>query len=766
VPLQPGSSLGPYEIVAPLGAGGMGEVYRASDPRLGREVAIKVLTEAFARDPERLERFEREARAIAALSHPNVLALYDVGMGDVPFLVTELLEGETLRALLERGPLPAPRAIGVAMEIAAGLAAAHARGIVHRDLKPENIFVNEAGVKILDFGLATSDGGVLGGAGSDPDLTRAPLTSGVIFGTLGYMAPEQVRGAGADPRSDIFALGALLHEMLSGDRAFHGASPADTMSAVLREQPPDLTTRGLAPAALARIIVRCLEKDPAQRFQSARELRLALESLSGAEIHARATVPPADEKSIAVPPFTDMSPQKDQAYFCEGMAEEIINALARVDGLRVAARTTTFHYSERTQDLRELAEALRVRTILEGSVRTAGGRLRVTAQLVDVSDRRATWSDRFDGDMADVFAIQDDIAGRIVSGLRGRLIGETLQPLQRHTKNLEAYHLYMKGRHHRYMTYDLAEALRCFEQAVEQDPEYAPALAAVAYVTCVLAFYGAIPPHPARARVKEALSRALEIDDRLPAVHTGFAQYYFHLEYNWSEALKSYERALTLDPDDADTHLLLATFYAVRGEHAIADFHAERGLALEPLSAWGHGLAGLTAYMHGDLEGAAGHARDALGIRAGLARDGLEIRPDTIIGQWVLGAALSSQGQTAAALEHLERAIARIGEVPYLLALVAHAHAVGGHPEKAVEIFERLEARAQTSYVSPLWTAVILCGLGRTEQALDRLLDGLDDGAAGLGLITGRFFDTLRGNPRFATLVKRMNLPASAALPR
>jgi TolB-like protein/Flp pilus assembly protein TadD len=756
VSLQPGTTLGPYEIVAPLGAGGMGEVYRARDPRLGRDVAIKVLTEAFARDPLRLERFEREARAIAALSHPNVLALYDVGMGDVPFLVTELLEGETLRAVLERGPLQAPRTVAVAMEIAAGLAAAHGRGIVHRDLKPENIFVSsQAGVKILDFGLATSDEGLVGGAGSDPDLTRAPLAGDAIFGTVGYMAPEQMRGARADPRSDIFALGAILHEMLSGERAFRGASPADTMSAVLREQPPDLVTGGQAPAALARIVIRCLEKDPVERFQTARDLRGALESLSGVAIDARVSVPPAEERSIAVPPFTDMSPRKDQAYFCEGMAEEIINALARVDGLRVAARTSTFHFSARTQDLRELAGALRVRTVLEGSVRTAGQRLRVTAQLVDVSDRRAIWSDRFEGDMEDVFAIQDEIAGRIASGLKGRLIGETVRPLQRPTKNLEAYHLYMKGRHHRYVTYDLTEALRCFEQAVEKDPEYAPALAALAYVTCVLAFYGSISPGPARTRVSETLTRALSIDPGLPAVHTGLAQYYFHLEYNWPEALKSYERALALDPDDADTHLLLATFHAMGGDRASADLHAGRGLALEPLSAWGHGLAGLTAYMDGDLERAARHARDAL-----------EIRPDTIIGEWVLGAALSSQGQTADALGHLERAMARIGEAPYLLALVAHAHAVGGDPAKAVEIFDALDAKARRTYVSPLWTAVILCGLGRADDALDRLIGGLDGGAAGLGLITGRFFDSLRGNPRFATLVRRMNLPASCALPR
>ena len=278
MPLPPGSRLGPYEIVSPLGAGGMGEVYRARDPRLGRDVAVKILPDALADDPEHLNRFEREARAVAALSHPNVLAIFDVGDGEVPFLVTELLEGETLRPLLDRGALSARKAVDLGMQLVAGLAAAHDRGLVHRDLKPANVFVTTGGqVKILDFGLAREVGALSGPAEA---ITRPQTVRGTVLGTLGYMAPEQLRGLDADTRSDIFACGAILYEMLTGRRAFRGESPADTIGAILKDPPASLQFPPGTPPALASLVRRSLEKDPSLRYQSARELLSALELLS------------------------------------------------------------------------------------------------------------------------------------------------------------------------------------------------------------------------------------------------------------------------------------------------------------------------------------------------------------------------------------------------------------------------------------------------------------------------------------------------------
>src|SRR5262245_30788029 len=317
--LLPGTRLGPYEILTPIGAGGMGEVYKARDPRLGRDIAVKVLPESMAGAKPRLCRFEQEARAVAALSHPNILAIFDVGLGDPAYLVTELLDGETLRGMLARGPLALPRVAELGMQLVTGLMAAHARDIVHRDLKPENVFVTRDGVtKILDFGLAKSV------SRSEPDVTRASA-SGVVIGTVGYMSPEQVRGEAADPRSDIFAVGAILYEMVSGLRAFQGGSPADTMSAVLREEPPDLVLRSATPPALARIVRRCLEKDPDNRFQTARDLRFAIESIADGREAAKSAASKQDEKSVAVLPFVNMSADADNQYFSDGLSEELIN---------------------------------------------------------------------------------------------------------------------------------------------------------------------------------------------------------------------------------------------------------------------------------------------------------------------------------------------------------------------------------------------------------------------------------------------------------
>jgi serine/threonine protein kinase len=374
MPLDPGSRLGPYEIVAPLGAGGMGEVYRARDPRLGRDVAVKVLHDETPGDPERLRRFEQEARAVAALSHPNVLAIFDIGVGEVPFLVTELLAGETLRTLLDRGPLTPQRTIELALQLVAGLAAAHARGIVHRDLKPDNVFVTADGtVKILDFGLARQVGPA---GGDDRSITQSRTMQGTVLGTVGYMAPEQLRGLEADHRADIFACGAILFEMLTGRRAFGRASPVDTISAVLTDPPSALVfPDGTAPA-LAAAVRRCLEKEAGRRFQSARDVAQALESISDVRpgpVDGAVSLPPT---SIAVLPFSNLSAEADHQYFSDGLAEDLIGALTRLSGLRVASRTSSFRFRGGDTDVREIGRELGVGAILEGSVRRAGARRR------------------------------------------------------------------------------------------------------------------------------------------------------------------------------------------------------------------------------------------------------------------------------------------------------------------------------------------------------------------------------------------------------
>src|SRR5262245_30761374 len=514
--IEIGTRLGPYEIQAQLGAGGMGEVYRASDTRLLRDVAVKILPSDFAKDEERMRRFEQEARVQGALSHPNILTIYDVGVQDqTAYFVIELLEGESLRSLLQREQLSSRTAVQYAVQISSGLAAAHERGIIHRDLKPENVFVTRDGiVKILDFGLAK-----ISKEEVHPTASQLPTTPhtdpGMLLGTVAYMSPEQVRTHEVDARSDIFSFGVLLYEMLAGKRPFSGSSSADLMSSILRDEVDYNDLRSKVPAELLNVLAHCLEKNPANRFQSARDLTFSLRMID-ANLFLQSSKDYAKPKSdviahsIAVLPFIDMSPQKDHDYFCDGLAEELITALTKIQDLRVASRTSAFQYKKHQADIREIGRQLNVETILDGSVRKSGNRLRITAELINTADGYHLWSEKYDRDMEDIFFIQDEIAGTIVQTLHLKLVGsaeqgyvkdvsdsfdrlEQLAPklVRRYTDNIEAYNLYLKGRHFwKFRTHaGLNKSLEYFQQAIEKDPNYALAYAGIADAFSTLGFY-------------------------------------------------------------------------------------------------------------------------------------------------------------------------------------------------------------------------------------------------------------------------------------
>jgi serine/threonine protein kinase/tetratricopeptide (TPR) repeat protein len=758
MPFATGSRLGPYEIIAPLGAGGMGEVYRARDPRLGREVAIKVLPDAgnpadashvapWADDP-RLIRFEREARAVAALSHPNILSIFDIGIGYPQYLVTELLDGHTLRQLLERGPLAPDRTIALALQLTAGLAAAHARGIVHRDLKPENIFVTTDGrLKILDFGLAKHSEE----AGSDASITRAQTVTGSVLGTLGYMAPEQLRGQPADARSDVFACGAMLYEMLTGRRAYRGDSPADTITAVLIEPPSALRFDSGTSPALARYVRRCLEKNPADRFQSARDLGTAIESASDIRLvpgdYAQVGEPPS---SVAVLPFANLSTDPENQYFSDGLAEDLINALARLSGLRVASRTSSFRFRGHEADIRQIGRELGVGAVLEGSIRRAGNRLRITAQLTSTSDGYHIWSERYDREMADVFDIQDEIVQSIVSALAPSLMPETRDGQRRPTENLEAYELYLKGRYfwNQRSPAVVGTAIRCFEDAIALDPRYAPAYAGLADCYSILRVYGLTPPEHSQPRALEATTKALELDPALAEAHFSQALYTFYFERHWRRARRHFVDALAINPRMAMFEAYFGLFAASEFEYDEAGERMRRALEIDPHSPVVHFLASITAVLTGDFAGVDRHASRAL-----------ELQPESLGPRWPQTVALAASGRLDDAIAIGEQVVAR-SRAPIFIGVLSMVYGFAGRLADARRLAQELDERqGRGEYIVPAARLPVHLGLKDVAGVRASLGACVDGGAAPFTVIgTSRLLiEDYRNDPEIDRLLDRLH---------
>jgi serine/threonine protein kinase/Flp pilus assembly protein TadD len=738
LPVLPGQALLHYRLVEKIGAGGMGEVWRAVDTRLGREVAVKVVTDRLAQDPDALARFEREARAVAALSHPNVLALYDVGRENgVPYVVTELLRGATLRQRLAAGAMAPRAAVELVVQVAQGLAAAHARGLVHRDLKPENVFVaDDGGVKILDFGLARfADRGA-----DDPvDETTPTAThttlAGTVMGSPGYMSPEQVRGQPADARSDLFSLGAVLYETLSGRRAFDGPSLADTLGAVLHAEPPRVQD-----AALDHILRKCLMKDREQRYDSARELIQALQAALGG------TAVVEDEPAIAVLPFVDMSQGKDQDYFCEGMTEEIISALSVIPGLHVAARTSTFQFKGTSQDVRRIGQTLGVNKVLEGSVRTAGDRLRVTAQLINVSDGYRVWSERYDRQMEDVFAIQDEIAHAVAQALAGQLGARHAGGAARkHTDDLEAYHLYLRGRHERYRSRNFEVALRRFEEASERDPRYALARLGIAEASILMGNTGTTRPRVALARAETELEYANALAEESAesrAVECALRM----AKWESAAAEAAGRRAIELDPRYIFGWTWLSLSLSARGRFEEAHDVARNAVPIDPLSplAW-------------TVDGWALNAGRRFDEAEPPLRRALALSPSYGLALWHLGIVLVALGRLDEGVTVLERA--RAGEpsgASLILGILAWAKATAGRVEEARGHLEELRDWARYRYVPRYPIAWTLAALGDVTGALDEFERSVDEGDAFLQYTLFPGYDPLRAEPRFQAGVRRM----------
>jgi eukaryotic-like serine/threonine-protein kinase len=710
-----GDKLGPYQIVAPIGAGGMGEVYRAKDPRLNRDVAIKVSASQFS------ERFEREAKTIAALNHPHICQIYDIGPN---YLVMEFIEGTPLQ-----GPLPQDRALRYAVQICDALDAAHKKSITHRDLKPANILVTANGVKLLDFGLAKM-GSASASPASDEATQAADLTEvGTVLGTASYMSPEQAKGEPTDARSDIFSFGVVLYEMLSGRRAFSKNSAVETMAAIVRDEPAPLD----APSSLSAIVTRCLRKSPTSRFQTVNEVRAALEQSSATS--------PAKTPSIAVLPFANMSADKENEYFSDGLAEEILNLLAKIPGLKVIARTSAFAFKGKEQDIRKIAETLGVGTILEGSVRRAGNRIRVTAQLIEAENGSHLWSERYDRDMTDVFTIQDEIAQEISEALKVRLAPRS------HAVNIEAYQNYLKGKYYfeRFTPESLAKAKEYFEQAIAIDPNYAPAYSGLALYYFVLSTMSIKPVGEMAPLGKSAAEKALALDPATGEAHSALASMAAVFDYDWETVEKHYRQGLAPEIVRPRIRYSYSVHYLLPwGRFPEAVEQCRLALETDPLAMLLH--FGLVQSMY-----AAKQYREAIAC----AHRALEIEANFHQIWLVMGLAQLQSGLTQEAIASLKRAAELAPWHSTSAWSLAAAYSQAGDREHSQEWARKLAG----SHVHSVGAALYYAAAGEVDamfEALDGAHRQRDYFMIQIQYLP--FFDRYRADPRYNALLQKMNL--------
>jgi len=720
--LKPGVKLGPYEIVGLIGSGGMGEVYKARDPRLGRDVAIKVSSQQFS------WRIKREARAVAALNHPNVCQIYDIGPN---YLVMEYIEGTP-----PRGPLAPAEAVRLALAIAAGLEAAHEKGVTHRDLKPANILVTQSGVKLLDFGLARVKD--IAGVGTSEAVTGAvseASVSGTVLGTAFYMSPEQAKGKPADARSDIFSFGLVLYELLSGRQAFARESPIEAMAAIVRDEPAPLRLAGGqdAPAKLAEIVVRCLRKAPAERFQSMTEVRAALEQVNAVR---------ADETpSIAVLPFANMSGDKEQEYFSDGLAEEILNLLAKIQGLKVTARTSSFAFRGKEQDITKIAEILRVRTILEGSVRRAGNRIRVTAQLINAADGYHLWSERYDRDMTDVFAVQDEIGQAISEALKVRLAPRT--PVA----NIEAWQHYLRARYHvlRFTPDGFAKAKEGFEQAIAIDPGFALFYSGLAGYYYMLAVLGIKPAGEIAPVSKSVAEKALAIDPDDNEAHSQLAVMAGVFDYDWKAAETHHRRALAVEPVPPLVRSRYAIFYLLPlGRVSEAIEQSRLALETDPLSTALQ--VGMALFLY--------FARQ-YGEAIECVRRAMEIDATFYLLWFAMGIAQIRAGSAREAIQSLERVVELAPWYSDGAWALARAYHAAGDFDNSWEWVRKLAA----SHRHTAGAAAYYAAAGEVDAMFEALEGAYRQRDFNLRFIpVDPIFDSYRADPRFQSLLRRMNM--------
>jgi serine/threonine protein kinase/tetratricopeptide (TPR) repeat protein len=752
--IVPGAEFaGRYRILDELGRGGMGRVYKAEDREINEAVALKVLVPEFSLDERMIERFRNELKLARRIAHKNVCRIFDLGNSEGTYFITmEYVPGDNLKTIIRMmGPLSPGRALAVAGQVCDGLAEAHRLGVVHRDLKSANIMIDREGTaRIMDFGIARNA------------ETKGLTDYGSLVGTPEYMAPEQVEGLEVDSRADIYSLGIILFEMLTGRVPFEGKTPLSVALMQKTARPPD--TRKLnaqTPERLSGAIGRCLEKDREARYQRIEELAAELHGIAeglgtGAVARPSSTaegLTPGGTRlmnSVAVLPFTDLSPQKDQEYFCEGLAEEIITTLAKVRNLDVAAKSSAFSPSFKNMDVREIGRRLGVAAVVEGSVCKVENKLRVTAQLINVATGYHFWSEKYDRTFEDVFAIQDEITLAIVDRLKVKLLGDEKEALlKRSTDNPEAYSLYLKGRYfwNKRTPDGMRRGLECFAQAIQVDPAFARAYAGISDCYAMFAYYY-LPPRPTLMKAKGAAARALELDDTLPEAHTSMAFVKHKLERDWSGAEREYRRAIELDPEYVWAHHWYSMFLAAMGRHQESFAEIKKALAIDPTSAQLNMIHGMALYLARFYDQAVEELSKAV-----------EIEPQHVLATFYLGLAHLEKGHIEQALALVERSVELAGGAGFFVQGIAYVHASAGRKDLAQGVLARLAQMADKAYMSPVYMALIHFRLGDNDRGfewMDKAMEAGDHWVEFIKVFPG--FDNARGDPRYAELIKKLRL--------
>ena len=751
------SALGPaFAIVRELGGGGMSRVFLADDASLGRRVVVKVLAPELAEGISS-ERFMREIRVAARLQHPNVVPVLSAGSGPdgLPYYVMPFIDGHSLRERLSAGPLPISEVLVVLRDMARALAYAHSQGIVHRDIKPENVLLTGGAAVVADFGIAKA---LSAAAGERTKLTQYGMT----VGTPAYMAPEQAAGDDdVDHRADLYSWGLVAWEALAGRHPFADrTSPIAIIGAQLTQMPsPIATVRPEVPPALAAVVTSCLAKDAAARPASADAVLQAIDSIAitpsapqPAPV-AAPTVPVHAAPSVAVLPFANMSADAEAEYFSDGITEEILNALAKLSGLRVMARTSSFAFKGRNLDVRAIGEQLGARYVLEGSVRRAGPRMRITAQLIDATEGHHLWSERYDRDVSDVFAVQDEITEAIRDALSERLLGIGPAPHQP-TPAIDpvTYELYLRGLH--LVRRRLGEAERgisILEDVIRRAPEYAPAYSALAVARMLQVYYGFVTPRDGWPRVRELAERSVALDPAHGRAYFLLAEVTFHFDWDWGRAEPLYQRGMAVDPNDVEAPAGYSLYLASAGRFDEAVRSCHRACALDPLTPTVLVRAMICQYLARRYDRALLRCERAIAL--------IPEMPEAY--RWA-GKSLLAMGRADEAIVRLETAVHLSGRHVWAVLDLGLALLAAGRGAEARVLGDELLARAEGGALPAFArTLAALCQSPPDLDAVFRELNAWVDehGFWLVMLAVEPMFDALRPDPRFGELVARVGIP-------